>query len=629
MASKFPNIPGTYHLLNDGNLNIERVAPGSKAVVLGVTTAPVPINEPISLQDADGRLSVSHPGNGALTLVPSELNKGISEIGKSINVEFIKIAHGWGEEGYLHIGNTDFNGHIITETERYVALEETLDLLLNYNMDVVYIPGIYVDRKAALDEVYLEDGTTLRYSTQVGDLGYQLGEFCDDSVAENQSVISGISRMPIRIKQFYDGCDADYFSLLGYKQVEVVSVTSATKEIVINTAFGTDMPFKGSTIEVNYPTGRRTYTVESDDGVSTLTIQEDNPLEFSPVPVLPSSSSGISSSSAPSSSSGIIAVLKATMQVFDTSGGDAYDQGLRDKVQSAYRRAFQGLHPTDLTSVNAAVSMKEFDDYLKAALVFTDMLNADGVTAGQSDLYPTNYRWWKQSGGAVSNPDGATGDLSDGKGNPIDLGKWLSLGTLHGKSANSYGDQAFRAIGLASERLYTSTGMGEYLALALKLPENSSTTNKPIDGFVSERDIKKSLLDKLIGSRYIVTSRSPVAGFVVAAGNTAAYLIDNNRRSDFTFLTTVRIINRLLQNGRLIIAPYLGETMNVTAFSALQTDLAEMYRLAVDDGFIFDGFDFNLTQTPDQRVLGHASLDQTVQPAFELRKVFGETNLTK
>ena len=621
MGTKFPNIPGTYHTLNDGNLRVERVAPGQKITVLGVTTADIPVNEPIALGDTStGILSLAHPSNGDLRSVPSELNRGVAEVSKGVDVEYVKIAHGWGEEGFLHIADVDFQGHIITEAERYVALEETFDLLLNHNMDMVYIPGIYVDRTATLSGVYDADGTTSRYDVATGDFSYQLADFCDDSTAENQSVMSAIGRMPIRIKQFYDGMNTSYFSLLSTLQVQVSSVVSSTGVVTIDTSLGDNEIFTGASILINYATGPKVYTIDAEVPASSsssssstsstatsYTLIEANPLEF------------VQAASE---------TLPTTLQVFDTSGGDSYDQSLRDSVQAAYRRAFQNFHPTE-TTVDEEPSLYEFTNFLAESEAFTGFTNLDGTTAGASDLIPTYYRLWKQTGGAPVNPNGATGDLTDTNGNPIDLGKWLSLGTLHGVSSNSYGDQSMNLIGLASARSYVSNGMGEYLALIISLPEQSSTTNKVIQGFTSKRDIKKSLLDSLIGKRFIVTSRSPSSGFVVAAGNTAAYYIDLNRRSDFVFLTTVRISAKLLQESRLIIEPYIGEGMDVVTFNALDTDLDVMYRNAVDAGMISADYDYELSQTPDERVLGHATLSQVITPAFELRKVFGETNLKK
>jgi hypothetical protein len=319
--------------------------------------------------------------------------------------------------------------------------------------------------------------------------------------------------------------------------------------------------------------------------------------------------------------------LNILIQTFNTVG-QAYDNTLKTDIQNAYRRAIRGYHPTDTSSTNKA-TLAEFNDYLNEALSFTDMENLDGVTAGGSDLYPTNYRLWKATGGAVGNPNGADRDLADSNGMPIDMGKWLSLCTLHGKSSNSFGDQFLKLLGYTNERAYVSTGVGEYLALVLKLPEKDSTTNRAIEGFASERDIRRSIADSLVASRYIVTNKDPNGGYIVIAGNTAAYMIDSERRSDYSFLTTVRIVQKTLQGVRRIVAPYIGQALTSIAFRAIKADLTLMYQDLARDNYIDKEFQFDITQTEDQKVLGYASFVQLITPAYELRKVFGETNLKK
>lgn len=620
-TSSYPNIPGVFHGVNDNNLSIERAAPGQKITVLGVTTADIPINEPVLLRSASSdRFNVMHPANGTLPAIPSELNRGMAEAGKSVAIEYVKIAHGWGEEGYGFINHPDFDGHIITPTERFEALQETYDLLLNNNMDMVYVCGIYADKQTSLTQLLLPNNSTPAYSVSTGDLGYQLANFCEDSTSENQSCLSGIGRLPIRIKQFYEALDADYFSNLDLTAFnDVVTIDASTKTVTFANPFiASAMPFKGSSILIHYPTGPRRYVVvdlgstlfTSSSSTSSSSISYDQViLKETPVEY----------SSGPN--------LKVRLQTFDTTSV-MYDSVLTESIQDAYRRAFRGYHPTDLTSTNKA-TLTEFQEFLTGAENFTNMLNFDGTTAASSALYPTNYRFWKATGGAVAFPNGSNIDIVDANGIPIDMGKWLSLCSLHGKSSNSFGDQTLSLYGFASERLYVSNGVGEYLAMALKLPENVSTTNRPIEGFFAERDIKRSTLDSLIGKRFLVTTSDPTSGFVIAAGNTAAYLIDNNRRSDYTFLTTVRITAKTLQGVRNVVRPYIGRALTASQFRAIDADLTVMYNNLVKDGYIDKDYDFALDQTADQKVLGHATLRQSIRPAFELRKIFGETNLRK
>lgn len=499
-TTSYPNVPGVFHSVNDGGLRIERATPGQKITVLGVTTADVPINEPTLLRGAaTDKLNVSHPAVSTLPSIPSELNRGLSECSKGIAVEYVKIAHGWGEEGFGFIDHVDFNGHIITMSERYEALQASFDLLLNHNMDMVHIPGIYADKSADLTELLEADNTTPIYTTADGDFAYQLANFCDDSTAENQSCMSGIGRMPIRIKQFYEALDADYFSLLNLTPLVLHSSVAATKKATFTVPFAAaTMPIVGSSVLLHYPTGPRTYSVASvatpgagtvsDITLTSVLTDTAHGLVVGDAVVFAATANGLTAGTTyyvktvPNANDYTISLtpggatittlvngaalglayvingaqltlvetplehvtpnVEARVQTFNTSI-NAYDSTLRTAIAEAYRRAFRGYHPTDLTSTNKA-TLTEFAEFLQGAEDFTDMLNLDGTTVTGGNLLPDNYRMWKAAGGAAANPNGSTPDILDSNSTPIDLGKWLSLGSLHGKSTNTFGDQTLK-----------------------------------------------------------------------------------------------------------------------------------------------------------------------------------------
>lgn len=602
MANNFPNLPGVVMTINDGNLRVERAAVGQKITILGVTTANIPLNEPVLLTDASaGRSGLFHPATNTFSSKPSELNAALAETAKGVAVEYVKIAHGWGDEGLLYFDETDFDGHILTEQERYQALQETFDVLLNHDMDAIFCAGIFLNSKPDLVEIMDADGTTPTYGSLDGDFAYQLADFCDESTAENHTVIGALGKLPIRIEQFRASVKTDYYDKFSIVQDIANTVTAGTKTIVLDGALvGNDLPFHGSSITIHYPTGTRTYTVDTFDAVDTIVVIEV-PLE-STVPV------------------------NVAFQAFDETAG-AYTT-FTTAIQAEYRLAFRGYHPTDTLSTSIP-TLFEFQNYYNDAVVFKDNTNIDGVTAAAGAILPTNYRMFKMIGGAATNPNGGTGDILDGNEQKIDLGKWISMGALEGTSSNSFGDQTLNLIGFASESRYVSTGMGEYMGMVLRLRENDSSTNKPIDGFISNRDMKRSLADSVAAARYIFARRRPGGRFVVGVGDTGAYNIDENRRSDFVRLTTVRISGAIIKASRAVIDPYIGGPSSSQMIAAIRSELDEMFQLFVRDGFIANNYEFQFLQSADSAVLGQATLLQNISPAFELRKVFGELNLKK
>jgi len=615
MTSQFQNLPGTVVSLNDGNLRVERPAPGSKITVLGVTTADLPLNEPTLMEDSNAdRYNLNHPAiNDSFGSKQSELGRGVAEVTQGVTVEFVKIAHGWGEEGFLYCGNSNFNGHIVTDTERYTALQETFDVLLNHDLDVVYIPGIYIDIKAPLDQVYDSDNATRTYDADVGDFAYQLADFCELASLENDAVISGLGRAPIRLRQFRDAYATSYFNKLSIAQISIESIDAAAKEIVVDSTLlgnsssssgdfqGEGIPYVGAKITVYYSTGSEDYYVASYDSSSATITVTETPVEGTDL-------------------LGAVEVFDGTETEFDT---------VRALMQTAFRRAFRGLNPT--TTDSNSITLTEWNSFITDSLAFANNTNVDGHTAlDDAATEPLYYRLWKATGGASANTDGSTGDVVDAHGYKVDLGRWISLGAMDGIAVNSWGSQVLRDIGNPDERAYISNGMGQYLSFILRLPENSSTTNKSLPGFSPSRSIRRTDADNMVAARYVITITKPGRGFVIARGITGAHNIDQYRRSDYVNLTTIRITAKVMDLTRRVADPYIGEPGNSARLAALRADLDDMFKQLMNEGNGFiNRYSFTVEQTADQAVLGQVSIKAVIVPAFEVVKILVELDLSK
>jgi len=123
-----------------------------------------------------------------------------------------------------------------------------------------------------------------------------------------------------------------------------------------------------------------------------------------------------------------------------------------------------------------------------------------------------------------------------------------------------------------------------------------------------------SKLDLLAGQRY-VTFHAKTRGIVVSDAPTAA-----RPDSDYQRLTTVRQVKAAVDAIRLAAEPFLGEGMSGAVLAALDTAIDGQLKSLVKQGLI-NRYEHQLTSTANQRVLGQATLELKLVPAFELRQL--------
>ena len=98
--------------------------------------------------------------------------------------------------------------------------------------------------------------------------------------------------------------------------------------------------------------------------------------------------------------------------------------------------------------------------------------------------------------------------------------------------------------------------------------------------------------------------------------------------SDFTRLTTMRIVADVIDSVRSVAEPYIGEPNTALARTSLETGIVRELARLQELGFI-QRFEARVSATTAQEITGNATVELTIVPSFELRKITVITSLAK
>lgn len=194
-------------------------------------------------------------------------------------------------------------------------------------------------------------------------------------------------------------------------------------------------------------------------------------------------------------------------------------------------------------------------------------------------------------------------ELKDANDKLVDLGKYISVVGAQVILSNGFRDNA-----------YVATAASAYGGFFSSLPGNSSPMNKVLPSVRIPFRLSLSKLDGLSGVGYVFLQTKP-KGLVVADSPTAA-----RAESDYTRLTTVRIVKTTLDVIRTVADPFLGEPITGSRLAALETAIEQALAKLTKNQFL-QRYQHKLTSTPADQVLGRATVDLILVPAFELRQI--------
>ena len=209
------------------------------------------------------------------------------------------------------------------------------------------------------------------------------------------------------------------------------------------------------------------------------------------------------------------------------------------------------------------------------------------------------------NGGLIATDTGFLGDtqIKDNNDHLVDIGKYISVIGTYPILSNP-----------SQTTSYTATGAPTYGGFYSALPPQSAPTNKIVKNVRLPFRVGKTKLDNLAGQRY-VTFHAKTRGIVISDSPTGA-----RPDSDYQRLSTMRQVKAAIDAIRSVGEPFLGEGMSGAVLAALETAVDSQMKSLVKQGII-KRYSFSLTSTAQQRVLGQATLELKLVPAFELRQV--------
>lgn len=184
---------------------------------------------------------------------------------------------------------------------------------------------------------------------------------------------------------------------------------------------------------------------------------------------------------------------------------------------------------------------------------------------------------------------------------------------------------------------YIESCAAAYAGLISSLPPQESTTLKTVKGpSALAYKFKRAYVDTLTGgigrdknagvyggAAYVTALLEPGVGYLYNQDVTAA-----NRRSDFKNLQTVRIVQAVQNNVKSIVFPYLGRPNNEPIRQSLLTDVKNYLDSLYSQGALLgkEGAGYFVEMdargnSPFERTLGILSLDITLVPAFQIKKI--------
>jgi len=272
----------------------------------------------------------------------------------------------------------------------------------------------------------------------------------------------------------------------------------------------------------------------------------------------------------------------------------------------------------DMSLVLQSAWVTALQNFDTEAFLGINFAEYDGVSATiPGATYPDSYAFWATTDEVMPvglPPCNALNVRKDAKGNPIDIGGYISVVAPWTRFRNECAQMLNPTVGY-----YNASAEGLYAGLMSTLPPENGTTNNIVPGGEALRNLSARQVNGLNDARFVVFHAKP-KGYVVSKDVTGAHNIDDYRRSDFVLNTTVAITQEAIGVARQAVDPFLGLPINGPNRSAADNALDHALERMQQRGAL-QGFRFSIITTPTMMVLNQAIIDLTIVPAFELLDV--------
>lgn len=243
--------------------------------------------------------------------------------------------------------------------------------------------------------------------------------------------------------------------------------------------------------------------------------------------------------------------------------------------------------------------------------------NGSGLLGNKHMVGQIGYNpgFYATDSGHLPGPGGAAGGnvLTDRGQNPIDIGRFISVYTYPQTFLNPADKTGFG---------YVSNGAAYYAGMVSSLIPQSAPTNKVAQGAESLVKLPKSKLDSMAKYHYVGLKQKNRV-FRISDAPTAA-----QPGSDFVRLSTVRVLDRIIDIVREVAEPYIGEPNNAQARLSLETNLRQRLLLEQKNN-LMSRFEVSVVATAKQRIEGDCDVELVIVPPFEMKKIKVYTSLAR
>ena len=222
--------------------------------------------------------------------------------------------------------------------------------------------------------------------------------------------------------------------------------------------------------------------------------------------------------------------------------------------------------------------------------------------------------------------DGST-DAVDGDGNAVDAAAYISVVAGVSRAFGSEATKYAVSEGATSLSYVNSNGAAAYAGLLSVTPSFLGVTNRPLVAVSQARVVSGTQAKSLLRHRMVALIQKP-AGYVVTSGITGAFNAGVNSRSDYVRVTTIRTTQAMAEVVREAGEAFIGKPISGPFLAALESAIDTNLQRALRRGAI-RAYDFAISSTPDQQVLGEVTVDLSMVPAFELVTINTTVSLAK
>lgn len=223
------------------------------------------------------------------------------------------------------------------------------------------------------------------------------------------------------------------------------------------------------------------------------------------------------------------------------------------------------------------------------------------------------------AGDTIGDRDGWVDNLTNVDVNAINRGANVMLGIQNKFISVAAFEPIFMNTGRG--RPYSANGQAAYAGYLASIPYDISPTNKSISNVRAIRkNFSISQLERLTGMRYVTMRTKAGRAPIIVNDITAAPF-----GSDFVNWTNFSITAEAADRVKYVAEGYLGKPNSIQTRAAMEHDIGSV--LGAMSGL--QAYNFSLTSTIDQQILGIVEIDLILLPVFTMKKIRTSVKLRK